>query len=134
MGKLNIFSVKWMSKFIQQKERTLHNTEDGVGLKRHCPLLVKPKANNLLIQQQKQPVTHDHPHPAEDEILLILWNLHHQSKVVKNAQPDGHICSLIKNPEIVSSFHPNSPTQNNDRKRTLQTINVKKITLKLTKL
>lgn len=54
-----------------QRERTPHNNEIDVGFERHCPLLVKPTAINLLIQQQWQTVTQDHQQIEDDEMQLI---------------------------------------------------------------
>lgn len=38
----------------QRGGRHTHNTDAGVEFETHCPLLVKPTAYNLLIQQQNQ--------------------------------------------------------------------------------
>lgn len=48
--------------YIIPDQRDYPYTEAGVGFKRHCPLLVKPTANNLLIQQQWQTATQGHQH------------------------------------------------------------------------
>lgn len=84
-----------------QRQRDSHNTEAGVGFERHCPLLVKPTANNLLIQQQRQTVTQDHQHTEDDEIQLINITQFRLLKY-KNLIPekivriDSHICNIPK--------------------------------------
>lgn len=106
--RLVIFYIYIYIKITSQRQRDSHNTEADVGFERHCPLLVKPTANNLLIQQQRQTVTQDHQHIEDDEIQLINIMQFRLSKY-KNGHRKG-LYGLIVTFAIFQDCSKHSPT------------------------